>query len=255
LILDDEAAISVYTDFRVAYSQLVDPAVPASYPDYDGGTFDIGGMAFSMMAREHAVTIANTVNAFMMYLRQIKGWARVLDQLDEDASRPVLIDFVNPLVYFCLDSPYRIKQRICSSTAQLSHQANRGKVEGWTDSISLTSPKFGDARRHAQHWDEWAVLENGLADLDSPGFREALDDFRNEFHHGFPRRVATGHTSFVERRPTPTGVSYAFGSKPPLALHEVIASLESQYSAALVCYEAYIELVSAQRASLLLNDG
>lgn len=253
LILDDESAISTYTDFRARYSAVEEPSEAAAYPNWDGGTFDIDGMAFSMMANEQVVAIANTVNAYLMYLRQLKGWALLLEDLDEEAGRPILIDFVQPLAYFCLDAPYRIKQRLCASTARLSHQANSRKVNGWSDKVSLVNPKFDDAKRHAKHWDEWAPLEQCLANLNSSAFCESVDDFRNEFHHGFPRRVATGHTSFVERTVTDAGVSYAFGSKPPLPLETVVEALESQFAAALASYKAYVRLVETQRAMMLVD--
>lgn len=253
MILDDSAAIKAYTNFLAKYSTVTEPSETAEYPKFEGSKFDIGGMAFSMMSGEHVITIANTVNSFLMYLRQLKGWTLVVRELDEEAAWRVLINFVEPLAYFCLDAPYRIKQQICSSTAQLSHQANRVRVQGWTDTVKLSKPKFDDAQRQAGHWNDWPRLEACLGELNSDAFCEATEDFRNKFHHGFPRRVGTGYTSFVERTWSEEGVRYAFGSKPPLALVELVAALEPQYAAALSAFNSYVDLVLAQRLAVSID--
>lgn len=253
MVLDDDAAVELYARFRGKAALVEQPSATAAYPDFSGGTFDRSGMAFAKMAREHVTTIANSVNSLLVYLRQLKAWALVLQELDDQTRWHAMIEFVNPLAYFCLDAPYRIRQRICASTAYLSHQANRTKVEGWNNQVKLSDPKFKDARRHAQHWNEWAALESALAGLNSPEFCESVDDFRNEHHHGFARRLELGQTSFVERDVTEKGVSYSFGVKGPLTLLGVVEALDSQYEAALSSYAHYLELVSAQRRALLAD--
>jgi len=244
--LDDMRMTALYAESLAARRALEPAPVFARYPDFVGGTHGVEAMAYVWIAREHLRETANFVNEFVMYLVQLRAWQVVLTTLEEPERHQVLIEFLIPLAAFCLSAPYALKARICRSVSELSNQANRFVRPGWRDTVDLTKANFKTAQSLACDWTRWPALEAGLAALNTDEFDEAVDGYRNDFHHGFPRRVELGQSSVVTRNVSPGQVSYSFGVGEPLSLDVLVPLLLEQCDAALASYDAYVDLVREQ---------
>lgn len=144
---------------------------------------------------------------------------------------------------------HKTRCKLCTSIAMVSHQANRFRLNEWKDQADLSKPNFKATQRYAQHWTSWSSLVAALARLNDDGFTRAVYDLRNQFNHGYPRRIEFEHTGFVRRNVNSDGlVSYGLGSSPPLHVAELIPVLAAQHTAALESYNAYIELFKEQHA-------
>jgi hypothetical protein len=251
--LNDSRLIEIYTRFLGVRGEVGEMYRLATYYDFlEHGSYLGIALPFVETATEHIRELANTVNEFCHYLHGLLAWGRVLDSVPEVDKFDAVIEFVLPISVYCLSAPYAIKGRLCTSIAELSHQANRFRVGAWTDNADLRKPNFLTARRHAHQWTSWPALESTLSRLNDDSFTCAVDDFRNRFNHGYPRRVEYGFTGFVRRNVSSDGsVSYGFGDSPPLRVTELIPVLAPQYSVAVECYEAYAELVREQQAVMI----
>jgi hypothetical protein len=198
---------------------------------------------FEVTAGQHLNDLANFVNEFVYNYRKLLTWRDLLPALCERDRLLALIEFVHPSVYFGLSAPAAIEGRFHHSTALLSHLANEGVVDGWTYQADLGRSCYRTAREHALHWAGWTALRDRLGVLNNRQFKDTVDDFRNEFHHGAPRSVEMGGKSGVAR--VSNGV-HLFYVEDPLPLSTVIEALAVQVTAAVDSYDAFASLVQEQ---------
>ena len=247
-MLSDNAAIDAYAQFRERWS-AAPPSTPLiAFPDFiDGRPLSAGEAAtFRSMASEHVRELANFINEFIWCMRQLEVWRDIMSPLTPEDRYELAMEFVLPIAYYCVGVPYALHGRFCTSVANLSHQANSFIVEGWRDNANLRYVDANKAASLASGWSAWPDLSVALAKLNDRAFVEAVGDFRRLYHHGFPRSLELGLTSFVRREETKGTVRYVIGATAPLSVAELVEALGPQLEAARVAYAAYLTLVRQQ---------
>jgi len=250
-ILSDEVALALFASYRDALEAADIALGPALYPDFIGRSHDVRLGEFPQMARQHQLDLTNFVNEFRVYLLQLASWEKVLASTPDEQKVQAVFEFVLPLGYYLVSVPYALKNRLTVSVAHLSHQANRYSQAEWRDNVDLRRPGFKQASALASGWPAWPALRENLARLNDSGFTEAVGDFRNLYHHGLPRNLETGQTSYTRRVQRGDGsVMYVLGVEEPLAISALLGGLIPQYQAGLASLEAYHALVREQYAGI-----
>lgn len=247
-MLSDDVAIQTYAEFRRLWSGAPPSTPLVAFPDFvDGRPLSAGEAAiFRSMASEHVRELANFINEFIWYMRQLEIWRDIMSPLEAEDRYELAMEFVLPLAYYCVDVPYALHGRLCTSVASLSHQANSFTVEGWKDDANLRYIDAKRAAKFASGWSAWPDLSAALAKLNDRSFIDAVGDFRRLYHHGFPRSLEMGFTSFVRREVAQDGVRYEIGASPPLSVAELLDALRPQLEVARGVYDAYLVLVRQQ---------
>jgi hypothetical protein len=202
---------------------------------------------FEVTASQHLNDLANFTNEFVYNYRKVLTWQALLPVLDQSERLLALVEFIHPSVYFCLSAPAALKGRFHHSTALVSHIANEGFVDGWTYQADLGKSSYRTAREQARHWTGWTALRDRLGVLDSRRFKDAVDDFRNEFHHGAPRSVEMGSKSGVARVANGVHIFYVESALP---LSTVVEALADQATAAVDAHFAFASLVEEQWSAI-----
>lgn len=249
--LDYHKLSGLYVRFQHTLRSLdrIFSGVPHDY-SVDQGSYSGIATVFALTASEHILHIANIVNRFSYDLNGIAAWAELLEALTEEERLSVLFEFVTPTATHCLCAPYGLRQAFIKSVCRVSHQTNRFRVPGWNETALKPDRKLDaeEAEKLAEGFVFWPPLRDALARLDDAAFRKASDYFRNEFNHGFPRRIEFGNTVTVER--DPKAFFHRISDRPPLHLSDLLPPLTTQHEAALACYEAYTRLIKEQRELL-----
>jgi hypothetical protein len=193
------------------------------------------------------------VNRFCYDMHALLAWTLVFEALGEDDKFVALYEFVSPLAADCLSMPYSIKQMLLKSICNISHQTNRFRAVGWSESELKPDRKlqFDDAKKLAAHFQSWPAVCDAFSRLNHSDFAAGTDDYRNRLNHGFPRRIELGHTMTLRRDPDPRRANsfvYKLYDARPLRIGDLIPLLAEQYQAAVDCYRAYIELVREQHS-------
>jgi hypothetical protein len=91
--------------------------------------------------------------------------------------------------------------------------------------------------------------------LAGKNFKQASDDFRNTYNHGFSSRFVVGMTATVKRELIGDRVSYAFGGTDPLTVAEVADLLAIERDHCCRAFEAFQALVEEQIAAIVAVEG
>ena len=245
--LDDHTLIVLYTKFQEERRSLGERYPGLRHDDsfLESRRYDHpASMMFMLMAQEHILTATNTINRFSYDLHSLTAWSKVFQSASEEERMQALYEFLAPIAAQSLSMPYSIKQILVKSICQLSHQTNRFYVNDWSERLLNEKPKFKDAKRLAERYHSWPTFCAALSLLNNQNFTNASDDYRNEFNHGFPRRIELGYTTIIRR--DPKSASYEWRDAPPLSISYLIPLLAAEHKAARDSYQAYIELIKEQ---------
>jgi hypothetical protein len=258
-IIDDNQLCELYRLFQEARRSLGDLYPAIRHDDgfldrcrYDGPV----AMLVVLMVREHILTATNTINRFSYDIRGLTAWNKVFASATETERMQALYEFLSPTASYCLSMPYAIKQMFIKSICQISHQTNRFNESHWDERALPPKPNFPDAVKLATRFSSCPVLCASLSLLDDKTFRDASDDYRSEFNHGFPRRIEIGYTTIIRHNARLS--SYELRDAPPLLINNLIPLLAMQHKAASDCHHAYIDLIKEQHKlwpSQPLDDG
>lgn len=114
---------------------------------------------------------------------------------------------------------------------------------------------LNDIERYAPQWKKYA-LKLKLEPLAGNKFRQASDDFRNTYNHGFSSRFVVGMTATVKREVIGGHVRYGFGGIDPLTVAEVAELLAIERYHCYRAFEAFQALVEEQIAAIVaVEDG
>jgi len=245
--LGDHTLIALYTKFQEARRSLRElyPGLRHDDSFLESRSYDHpASMMIMLMAQEHILTATNTINRLSYDLHSLTAWSKVFQSATEDERMQALYEFVTPIAAHSLSMPYSIKQILVKSVSQLSHQTNRFCINDWSERLLNEKPNFKDAKRLAGRYHSWPALCAALSLLNSENFTNASDDYRNEFNHGFPRRIELGYTTIIRR--DPKSASYEWRDAPPLSISDLIPLLAAEHEAACDSYQAYIGLIKEQ---------
>lgn len=244
--LEDQTLLTLYTKFQEARRFLGTLYPQARYDTFlDRGRYQGIALPVPLIAQEHVLEAANTLNRFNYDLHSITAWSKVFESVTDTEKMQAVFEFVFLVISHSLSAPYSIKQMFIKSTYQISHHTSRFCDSNWNPCSFKERVNFPDADKLARRFASWAPLSGALSRLNNENFTKASDDYRNRFNHGFPRRIEFGHTTTVQQEP-PGSFSYVWRNAPPFLIGDLIPLLSEQYSAALTAYKTYIELIKEQ---------
>lgn len=245
--------IDRYQEFLAAREKLGDFAPYAPYHWCClAKTIPIEWAAYSQFLQEHASELSNSINELRRYLGSLMAWQNVINQLEEDELHRTVIEFITPIATLAVLMPYVIRSRLIYSIAHLSHQANRLKLDNWSDDLPIdTEIYLKEADKYGGSWRSYPKLKVALEKISNKQYSKATHDFRNSFNHRYSPRIELGLTGLVTRFVSDDGnVSYGFGQTPPLKLSEITSLILNQHKHCMRTYEKYQALVNEQSEAI-----
>ena len=213
-------------------------------------------MAYSQMLDEYAAELANIINDLTNHVHRLRAWDTVLALLDDSDKHEVSHEFIDTLGTVALGQPYAIKSRFAFAVGHLSHQANlAADGRDWKDEFPDKNLYLNDIEPYASQWKKYRAFKLKLEPLAGKKFKQASDDFRNTYNHGFSSRFVVGMTATVKREVIGGRVSYAFGGSGPLTVAEVADLLAIERNHCYRAFEAFQALVEEQIAAIIAVEG
>ncbi len=233
----------------------------------------------NLMLADHLQETTNLMNEWWSRLRDWNAWLAVLDAIaDEQEAWRLRLDFVEPLVFWCMLRPSAMRDLFGFIATHAVHQANlvvNPNCQDRLDEDAKNRPLKRDQReqqllRIGARWPGCNHFTACLTKADSKAYRDLTFDYRNLASHGMAPRFEFGHTNSVRRAVVPKSelvwqadgsfsseatsgkrtVSYAFGGIPPLRLHEMHAANQSEFAHARAAFEAYRDLLRELLAAI-----
>ncbi len=213
-------------------------------------------MAYSQMLGEYATELANIINDLTNHVHRLRAWDTVLAGLDDADKHEVSHEFIDTLGTVGLGLPYAIKSRFAFAVGHLSHQANQA-ADGrdWIDDFPDKNLYLNDIEPYASQWKKYRAFKLILEPLAGKNFKQASDDFRNTYNHGFSSRFVVGMTATVKREGIGGRVRYAFGGTDPLTVAEVADLLAIERDNCYRAFKAFQALVEEQIAAIVAVEG
>jgi hypothetical protein len=215
-------------------------------------TLPIEWVAYSQFLQEHSSELSNSINELQRYLVSLKAWQKVLEGLEEEELHRTVVEFVAPTATLALLMPHVIRSRFIYSVAHLSHQANRLKLNNWSDDLPIDTEIFQrEADKYGGAWRSYSKLKIALEKIANKTYREATHDFRNSYSHRYSPRIELGLTGLVTRVVSKDGkVSYGLGQTPPLKISEITELLSNQHEHCIRAHNKYQELIDEQSEAI-----
>ncbi len=213
-------------------------------------------MAYSQMLGEYATELANIINDLTNHVHRLRAWDTVLVGLDDAHKHEVSHEFIDTLGTVALGQPYAIKSRFAFAVGHLSHQANQA-ADGrdWKDEFPDKNLYLNDIEPYASRWRKYRAFKLKLEPLAGKKFKQASDDFRNTYNHGFSSRFVVGITATVKREEIGGQVRYAFGGTNPLTLADVADLLAIERDHCYRAFDAFQALVEEQIAAIVAVES
>lgn len=247
--------------FYEAYRTLLDATtVDGRFIEYRWWTLpnplNAAWMAYSHMLNEYATELANIINDLTNHVHRLRAWDSVLAGLNDTDKHEVSHEFIDTLGTVALGQPYAIKSRFAFAVGHLSHQANQA-ADGrdWKDEFPDKNLYLNDIEPYASQWKKYRQFKLKLERLAGKKFKQASDDFRNTYNHGFSSRFVVGMTAMVKREVIGGQVRYAFGGNDPLTVAEVVDLLAIERDHCHRAFEAFQALVEEQIAAIVAVEG
>ena len=212
-------------------------------------------MAYSQMLGEYATELANIINALTSHVHKLRAWNTVLAELEDADKYEVCYEFIDTLGTVGLGLPYAIKSRFTFAVGHLSHQANQATDgRNWKDEFPDKNLYLNDIEPYASQWRKFRAFKLKLEPLAGSNFKQASDDFRNTYNHGFSSRLVVGMTATVKREVIGGRVRYAFGGNDPLTVAEVADLLTIERDKCYHAFAAFQALIEEQSAAIFVFE-
>lgn len=231
------------------------------------------------MIADHLQETANLMNEWWSRLRDWSAWLAVHDAIaDAHEAWRLRLDFVEPLVFWCMLRPSAMRDLFGFIAMHALHQANLVVDRDYRDRLDEDAEnrhlKRNQREQQLHHigarWSGCNRFAACLIKADSKSYRDLTRNYRNLASHGMAPRFEFGHTNFVRRASVPKSelvpqmdgsfsseatsgektVRYDFGGTPPLKLREMHAANESEFAHARAAFEAYRDLLRELLAAI-----
>ncbi|KQM72867.1 hypothetical protein ASE72_19275 [Sphingomonas sp. Leaf20] len=213
---------------------------------------DVAWMAYREMLGDYATELANIINDLTHHVARLRAWDVVIAGLDNEERHEISHEFIDVLGTVALGQPYAIKSRFAFAVGHLSHQANQAADgAGWVDDFPVSNLYLNDIEPYCSSWKRYRTFKLRLEPLAGKDFKNATDDFRNVYNHGFSSRFVIGMTGTVSRIVRDGRVGYGFGGNEPLGIADVADLLATERDHCYRTFEAFQALVEEQVAAII----
>jgi len=209
-------------------------------------------LPYGQMLDDYAAELANIINDLTHHVHRLRAWATVIAPLTDEERHEVTHEFVDMLGTVALGLPYAIKSRFAFAAGHLSHQANMAKdLAAWKDDFPDKNLYLNDIEPYGRGWKKYRAFKLSVEPIAGSAFKEATDDFRNSYNHGFSSRFVFGFTQTVRREILKDGkIRYAIGGNPALDLAEIADLLEKERDLCYRAFDAFQALIAEQTAAI-----
>ena len=219
------------------------------------------GHVYDSMESEFTRELLNSINQFAHLTNEIIIWDKVIDKYPNEQQFELRLEFLKLPIYYCLNQPRAIKERIMFCTTHLCNLAGSSKIKGDKDDLPEDYKLKGEHfRKKLKHWSSGNKLVEALNCLASDDYNKRTRNYRNMAHHRIPANIEYGQTNFVTRngykvdafeyitiengkevkkQKITKGVSYSFGGYEPLTAKELIPLFKEQWKWANSVFLAY----------------
>ena len=205
---------------------------------------------FRLMAEGFTRELINAINTFGLYMNHLKIWCDILSNCNDSKERDaLLVEFVDPIAFVCLNKPYSLKGQFIYATTHLLHISNSRKSPCWKDELVAAGRyvNYEILKKVGKGWENFIDFDKALGAINNEEFRNNTFDFRNKSHHAIPPNLEFGLTSPVRRTETKNGkVSYRIGPIAPLRIKDAFEHLQLQQQACVNTFNHYWKLMGEQ---------
>lgn len=225
------------------------------------------GFIYDFMEADYTREIINSLNRFGHEIDVIEIWSNyIFPEYSEDEQFEQSYYFLELPLYYCLNQPQSIRDRLIFCATHLCHQANCRKIPKYKDDLpedwKITRKEL---IKRAKSWNSNDSLLKALDNVASDSFKKKTFNYRNMAHHQIPPRLEYGTATYVTRigykedvfeyttfengvgekkTKTRKGVAYGFGGTPPLRSKDLLSDLKQQHELLKIAFEAYWAMVS-----------
>lgn len=213
-------------------------------------------MAYDQMLDDYASELANIINDLTHHVHRLRAWDGIVATLDDDGKLEASHEFIDMLGTVAMGQPYAIKSRFAFAAGHLCHQANlAADGAGWKDDFPTKNLYLNDIEPYCSQWKKYRPFKLKVEPIAGKTFREASDDFRHAYNHGFASRFLIGMTGTVKRIAKGGSVAYAFGGNEPLGTGAMADLLEVERDHCYRAFDALQELIDEQIAAIVAVEG
>jgi hypothetical protein len=215
-------------------------------------TLDVGWLPYSQMLQEYASELANIINELTTHVHRLRAWDKVVAVLDDADKLEVSREFINTLGTVAMGEPYAIKSRFAFAAGHLCHQANQTTDgAGWIDDFPTKNLYLNDIEPYCTQWKQYRRFKLKVEAIAGKKFKNATNDFRNAYNHGFSSRFLVGLTGTVKRSVSGASRCYSFGGDEPLGIGEIADLLEAERDQCCKAFDAFRSLVEEQITAIV----
>ena len=158
------------------------------------------GYIYGSMESEFTRELLNSINQFADKINSLSVWDQVISSYEEDQQFELKHEFVKLPMYYCLNQPRTIKDRVVFCSTHLCNQANLIASKSAKDDL----PKehyigMKHLKEKLATWDSNDELILNIEALASDEYNIATKNYRNMSHHRIPANIKHGMTNFVTR--------------------------------------------------------
>jgi hypothetical protein len=231
------------------------------------------GSTYDDMESEFTRELLNSINQFAHKINSLIIWNEVISKYETREQFELRREFTRLPIYYCLNQPRAIKDRLMFCSTHLCNQANL-KIDNNSKDDLPGDPSIREKHFHkkVKNWKSYEKLLSSLNNLTSHEYDKVkTKDYRNMAHHRIPLGIEYGITNFVTRlgyqertfeyitiedgkevrkKQTTKGVSYRFGGTPPLILKDLLPVFKEQQGLATEAFKNYWCLVNEHQNTI-----
>jgi len=212
-------------------------------------------MPYWGMLADYATDLANIINDLTHHVHRLRAWHELVGAVDDNEKLEASHEFIDMLGTVALGQPYAIKSRFAFAAGHLCHQANRAKEgKDWKDVFPAENLYLNDIEPYGKPWRRFRAFKISVEAIAGSKFKQASDDFRNSYNHGFSARILIGMTGIVRRLQKNGQAAYGIGGSEPLDLAAMADVLATERDHCYRAFEKFQALVSEQVAAIAESD-
>lgn len=251
-MLSDDKLVNVYSLYckKLKYVKLESQNSQINFKDFVipeiDNKKDFKIFILKNMASDFTRELINNINVFRLYIKSLVSWQVVLDETRKDDKPYIIIEFLAPLVDFCINQPYSIRNKYIFSITHLIHQARTLTDIEWADSKLPNDDKI-NYKTLVKVVENYMNIDDFLSkinNINNQDFLAITSEYRSRSHNRYPRNIEFGYSpSFKRQKDKENKVVYYLGGEPAILISELIQPLLNQHLMMLSSIQSYWEII------------